>query len=103
MSDSDYNLYQNLDKKYNKEVRNVRGTFQTFNSAIESLIKASEGTVWKDVQQVRTDNHNKFMAKLNSMNAETAQKTINFYKKLYLLCEQARQETCKTSRRECCN
>lgn len=80
MSDSDYNLYQNLDKKYNKEVRNVRGTFQTFNSAIESLIKASEGTVWKDVQQVRTDNHNKFMAKLNSMNAETAQKTINFYK-----------------------
>lgn len=80
MSDSDYNLYQNLDKKYNKEVRNVRGTFQTFNSAIESLIKASEGTVWKDVQQVRTDNHNKFMAKLNSMNAETAQKTINFYR-----------------------
>lgn len=80
MSDSDYNLYQNLDKKYNKEVRNVRGTFQTFNSTIESLIKASEGTVWKDVQQVRTDNHNKFMAKLNSMNAETAQKTINFYK-----------------------
>lgn len=80
MSDSDYNLYQNLDKKYNKEVRNVRGTFQTFNSAIESLIKASEGTVWKDVQQVRTDNHNKFMAKLNSMNAETVQKTINFYK-----------------------
>lgn len=80
MSDSDYNLYQNLNKKYNKEVRNVRGTFQTFNSAIESLIKASEGTVWKDVQQVRTDNHNKFMAKLNSMNAETAQKTINFYK-----------------------
>lgn len=80
MSDSDYNLYQNLDKKYNKEVRNVRGTFQTFNSAIESLIKASEGTVWKDVQQVRTDNHNKFMAKLNSMNAETAQKAINFYK-----------------------
>lgn len=80
MSDSDYNLYQNLDKKYNKEVRNVRGTFQTFNSAIESLIKASEGTVWKDVQQVRTDNHNKFMAKLNSMNAEIAQKTINFYK-----------------------
>lgn len=80
MSDSDYNLYQNLDKKYNKEVRNVRGTFQTFNSAIESLIKASEGTVWKDVQQVRTDNHNKFMAKLNSMNAETAQNTINFYK-----------------------
>lgn len=80
MTDSDYNLYQNLDKKYNKEVRNVRGTFQTFNSAIESLIKASEGTVWKDVQQVRTDNHNKFMAKLNSMNAETAQKTINFYK-----------------------
>lgn len=80
MSDSDYNLYQNLDKKYNKEVRNVRGTFQTFNSAIESLIKASEGTVWKDVQQVQTDNHNKFMAKLNSMNAETAQKTINFYK-----------------------
>lgn len=80
MSDSDYNLYQNLDKKYNKEVMNVRGTFQTFNSAIESLIKASEGTVWKDVQQVRTDNHNKFMAKLNSMNAETAQKTINFYK-----------------------
>lgn len=80
MSDSDYNLYQNLDKKYNKEVRNVCGTFQTFNSAIESLIKASEGTVWKDVQQVRTDNHNKFMAKLNSMNAETAQKTINFYK-----------------------
>lgn len=80
MSDSDYNLYQNLDKKYNKEVSNVRGTFQTFNSAIESLIKASEGTVWKDVQQVRTDNHNKFMAKLNSMNAETAQKTINFYK-----------------------
>lgn len=80
MSDSDYNLYQNLEKKYNKEVRNVRGTFQTFNSAIESLIKASEGTVWKDVQQVRTDNHNKFMAKLNSMNAETAQKTINFYK-----------------------
>lgn len=80
MSDSDYNLYQNLDMKYNKEVRNVRGTFQTFNSAIESLIKASEGTVWKDVQQVRTDNHNKFMAKLNSMNAETAQKTINFYK-----------------------
>ena len=61
-------------------MRNVRGTFQTFNSAIESLIKASEGTVWKDVQQVRTDNHNKFMAKLNSMNAETAQKTINFYK-----------------------
>lgn len=44
------------------------------------MIKASEGTVWKDVQQVRTDNHNKFMAKLNSMNAETAQKTINFYK-----------------------
>ena len=80
MSDSDYNLYQSLNKKYNKEVRNVRGTFQTFNSAIESLIKASEGTVWKDVQQVRTDNHNKFMAKLNSMNAETAQKTINFYK-----------------------
>lgn len=80
MSDSDYNLYQNLNKKYNKEVRNVRGTFQTFNSAIESLIKASEGTVWKDVQQVRTDNHNKFMAKLNSMNAETAQKTINFYR-----------------------
>lgn len=80
MSDSDYNIYQKLDKKYNKEVRNVRGTFQTFNSAIESLIKASEGTVWKDVQQVRTDNHNKFMAKLNSMNAETAQKTINFYK-----------------------
>lgn len=80
MSDSDYNLYQNLEKKYNKEVRNVRGTFQTFNSAIESLIKASEGTVWKDVQQVRTDNHNKFMAKLNSMNAETAQKTINFYR-----------------------
>ena len=36
--------------------------------------------MWKDVQQVRTDNHNKFMAKLNSMNAETAQKTINFYK-----------------------
>lgn len=80
MSDSDYNLYQNLNKKYNKEVRNVRGTFQTFNSAIESLIKASEGTVWKDVQQVRTDNHNKFIAKLNSMNAETAQKTINFYR-----------------------
>lgn len=80
MSDSDYNLYQNLNKKYNKEVRNVRGTFQTFNSAIESLIKASEGTVWKDVQQVRKDNHNKFMAKLNSMNAETAQKTINFYR-----------------------
>ncbi len=80
MSDADYNLYQKLDKKFNKEVRNVRGTFQTFNSALESLIKASEGTVWKDLQQVRTDNHNKFMAKLNSMNAETAQKAINFYK-----------------------
>lgn len=80
MSDADYNLYKGLDNKYNKEVRNARGTFQTYNSAIESLIKASEGTVWKDVQQVRTDNHNKFMAKLNTMNAETAQKTINFYK-----------------------
>lgn len=81
MSDADYNLYQNLQKKYSKEVKDARGTFQTFNSAIESLIEASEGTVWKDVQQVRTDNHNKFMAKLNSMNAETAKKTIDYYQK----------------------
>lgn len=81
MSAADYNLYKGLDNKYSKEVRNARGTFQAYNSAIESLIKASEGTVWKDVQQVRTDNHNKFMAKLNTMNAETAQRTISYYKK----------------------
>ncbi len=80
MSKEDVSLYKSLDKKYKKEVKEARGWFQTYEDAISEMIKASEGTVWKDVQQVRTDNHNKFIAKLNTLDKETTQKTINCYK-----------------------
>ncbi len=80
MSTEDLTLYKSLHKKYNKEVQEARGWFQTTNGAISEMIKASEATVWKDLQQVRTDYHNKFIAKLNTMNKSTAQKTINSYK-----------------------
>ncbi len=80
LSKDDLNLYQSLDRKYNKEIREARGWFQTYNGALKEAIKASEATVWKEVQQVRTDYHNKYMANLNTMDKETTQKTINFYK-----------------------
>ncbi len=80
MSSDDLSQYKSLDKKYHDEVQESRGWFQHFNSAIREMIKASEGTVWRDVQQVRTNYHNKFMADLNTMNKDTAQKTIDYYK-----------------------
>lgn len=87
MSDEDYAKYQSLDKKYHEEVQKSRGTFQTFNSAIEKMITASEGTVWKETQQVRTNNHNKFVADLNGMNKEQAQKQIEQYKSAIALAK----------------
>lgn len=81
MTDDEYNTYMNLDKKYKAEIQKSRGTLQTFNSAITEMIKATEGTIWKDIQLVRTDNHNKFMASINTMSVSEAKQIISLYQR----------------------
>lgn len=71
---------KSLGGKYGDQVNSSKDHWwQSYSTGIGNMIKNTSSTIWKDTQQVRTDLHNKFMGELNSMNADEAKKTIDYY------------------------
>ena len=67
--------YMYLFNKYNKD-------YKLGNSSVgdlDELVNQMARNVNSDAVKVRTQNHAKFIASINSMNADEAQKTISFY------------------------
>lgn len=73
-----------LERKYGKEIQDAKSRwYSSTMTGVDNLIKATTQTVESGVDAIRTAQHDKFVAHLNSLDKEQVDASVSLYRSLF--------------------